>query len=168
MFPISVGLLVLILVVLIPVVGRSAPAPAESVSAGTAFPGGVANAAGKIGFVTNPDSGIDTLDLETGKLLWQTADASKPLATFEKRLVTQAVMKGKKLSENCPNPLFFSGFRGVEWRFRIVSKANSIRILMFDADNGKKLPEGDYACGSSRWRRTSRWARCRMRRVRTA
>src|SRR5438132_1281488 len=28
----------------------------------------------------------------------------------------------KKLSENCPNPLFFSGFRRVEWCFRIVSK----------------------------------------------
>jgi hypothetical protein len=32
----------------------------------------------------------------------------------------------KKLSENCPNPLFFSGFRGVEWRFRIVSKPGSL------------------------------------------
>src|SRR5262245_41853508 len=42
MFRVNVGLLVLMLVVLLPTVGRSAPAPAESVSSGTAFPGGVA------------------------------------------------------------------------------------------------------------------------------
>src|SRR5262245_11224317 len=36
----------------------------------------------------------------------------------------------KKLSENCPNPLFFSGIRGVEWRSRIVSKLLSFGVLL--------------------------------------
>src|SRR5262245_36868978 len=35
----------------------------------------------------------------------------------------------KKLSENCPNPLFFSGFRGGEWRSRIVSKRKPTPVL---------------------------------------
>jgi hypothetical protein len=99
------------------VVGLSPAAPAEGAAGSVPFPGGVADAAGKGAFVTNPKGGIDALDLETGKVLWQTAEASKPLAVSEKRLVAQAAVKGK---------------------------ANSVRVVVFDiSDKGKRLLESD-------------------------
>jgi outer membrane protein assembly factor BamB len=94
---------------------RSAPAPGAS-QVGGPFPAGVVEAAGKIGFVTNVDGGIDALDLESGKVLWQTAAASRPLLAFASRLFAQAAVK---------------------------DKANSVRVLVFDAGNGKKLLESE-------------------------
>ena len=51
---------------------RTAPAEREDASQGPVFlPGGVADPAGKTGYVTNATGGIDAIDLEGGRLLWQ-------------------------------------------------------------------------------------------------
>jgi hypothetical protein len=51
--------------------------------------GGVADPAGKTGFVPNPSGGIDALDLATGKLLWSSKDANRPLFATADRLFAQ-------------------------------------------------------------------------------
>ena len=56
------------------------------------LPDGVADyPAGKIGYVTNAENGIDAIDLVTGKLFWKTAESDKPLWADKNRLVA---MKG--------------------------------------------------------------------------
>jgi hypothetical protein len=52
--------------------------------------GGVTDAAGKVGFFPNKSGGIDALDLATGKLLWASKEASRPLAVVDNRLIAQS------------------------------------------------------------------------------
>lgn len=59
------------------------------------LPWGIVDGGGRHGYVLNPSGGIDTLDLENGKLLWKTEKPLRPLALVGKRLVTQATEKGK-------------------------------------------------------------------------
>jgi hypothetical protein len=75
--------------------------------------GGVADAAGKIGYVPSKDGGIDAIDLGSGKIIWATKDANRPLLATAERLFAQAPVPGK---------------------------ANQVRIVVFDTtDKGKKL-----------------------------
>jgi hypothetical protein len=53
------------------------------------LPGGLADQAGKRGFFANPVGGIDAVDLETGKLLWQSQAASRPLLLLGDQLFVQ-------------------------------------------------------------------------------
>src|SRR5262249_9479270 len=89
-------------------------AAAEEKSQAPVFlPGGVADPEGKIGYVTNPTGGIDAIDLESGKLLWATDDASRPLVAFDHKLAAQATVK---------------------------DRPNSVRVLVLDSsDKGKRL-----------------------------
>src|SRR5687768_16853842 len=81
------------------------------------IPGGVADAGGKTGYVANPTGGIDAIDLQSGKLLWATEEASRPLVAFGHRLVAQAGRKGR---------------------------ANSVRVVVLDGkDRGKRLLASD-------------------------
>lgn len=59
------------------------------------LPGGVSDSAGRMGFVSNPEGGIDALDLQTGQLLWSASEALRPLLVFGERLVTQAAEPGR-------------------------------------------------------------------------
>ena len=60
------------------------------------LPGGaVADPDGKVGFVPNTSGGIDALDLASGKLLWDTKEAPRPLLATPDRLFAQALVRGK-------------------------------------------------------------------------
>jgi hypothetical protein len=75
--------------------------------------GGVADPPGKFGYVPSKDGGIDAIDLASGKVLWTTRDANRPLLATADRLFAQAPVSGK---------------------------ANQVRIVVFDAlKKGKKL-----------------------------
>jgi hypothetical protein len=96
------------------VAGAAPLADEKSAPASVSFPGGLASADGKRAFVTNVEGGIDALDLETGKVLWSSKDAGRPLALGEKLLLAQATVKpntvrvvglddsGKKVFESEP------------------------------------------------------------------
>ncbi|HEV3255995.1 MAG TPA: hypothetical protein VG013_03875 [Gemmataceae bacterium] len=78
------------------------------------LPGGVADPAGRTGFVSNSKHGIDALDLETGKVLWSTEEASQPLVVLGKHLLAQGPINGK---------------------------ANAVRVVVLDIGRGKRLLE---------------------------
>jgi hypothetical protein len=61
------------------------------------LPGGVADLAGRTGFVANASGGIDAIDLVTGELLWQTAEAQRPLIASGNRLYATTVSKDNHL-----------------------------------------------------------------------
>jgi hypothetical protein len=61
------------------------------------LPGGVADLAGRTGFVANASGGIDAIDLVTGELLWQTAEAQRPLVAGGDRLFAHTVGKDNQL-----------------------------------------------------------------------
>src|SRR5258708_1768646 len=52
--------------------------------------GGVADPAGKVGFFPSKAGGIDALELASGKLLWSSKDADRPLVATADRLFAQA------------------------------------------------------------------------------
>ena len=52
--------------------------------------GGVADPAGKTGFFPNTSGGIDAIELATGKVLWSSKDAHRPLLATDDRLFVQA------------------------------------------------------------------------------
>jgi hypothetical protein len=51
---------------------------------------GVADPAGNVGYFPNTTGGIDALELATGKLLWASKDADRPLVATNDRLLAQA------------------------------------------------------------------------------
>jgi hypothetical protein len=61
------------------------------------LPGGIADPAGRTGFVTSAAGGIDAVDLKTGELLWDTNEAQRPLLVVGSRLVAQAGVKRNRL-----------------------------------------------------------------------
>src|SRR5262249_48418718 len=101
------GLLVLI-------ASGHAPAQDAAALAPVVLPGGgVADAAAKFGYFPSTGGGIDAIDLSSGKILWTTKEANRPLLATAERLFAQAPVPGK---------------------------ANQVRIMVFDAtDKGKKL-----------------------------
>ena len=63
-----------------------------------AIPGGVVDGEGRRGFVRAPTSGIDALDLRTGKRLWHSEAAAEPLLVAGSRLIALAAI-GEDASE---------------------------------------------------------------------
>ena len=59
------------------------------------FPRGVADSAGRVGYVASADGQIGAIDLASGKLLWVTDVASRPLVITGDRLVAQSYVEGK-------------------------------------------------------------------------
>lgn len=90
----------------------AAPVP-EAGPGGKPLPGGVADPAGKVGFVTGADGGLDAIDLATGKKLWASNLATKAVAADGKRVVA------------------------------LAGKANELRVVTLDAADGKKLAESE-------------------------
>jgi hypothetical protein len=90
-------------------------APAPPRTAPQVLPGGgVADPAGKVGYVPSTEGGIEALDLATGKVLWSIAGVPQPLLATAERLYAQEPIKGK---------------------------ANQVRLAVFDTQNGKRLSE---------------------------
>ncbi len=54
--------------------------------AASPFPGGVVDAQGKVAYLAS-ETGIDAIELETGKVLWRSREAFIPLTVSQKRLV---------------------------------------------------------------------------------
>lgn len=59
------------------------------------LPRGVAELSGKIGYVTNATNGIDAINLNNGKTLWITSEASYPLIATNNWLVAQKSLPGQ-------------------------------------------------------------------------
>ncbi|MDO8434754.1 MAG: hypothetical protein Q7S58_20345 [Candidatus Binatus sp.] len=57
-------------------------------------PGVMIDAAAGAAYLMNPGGGIDAIDLSSGKLLWSTTAAAKPIALFDDRLAAQAETHG--------------------------------------------------------------------------
>jgi len=95
----------------------AAPAPEKDNNARPVpLPIGVADAAGKVGYVPNDKAGIDAIDLANGETLWQTKESTQPLLALEKRLVVWVPVKDK----------------------------HEIRLVVLDTtDKGKKVVESD-------------------------
>lgn len=63
----------------------------DSLTAPRILPGGgVADPAGKVGYFPSSGGGIVALDLDTGKRLWETKEANRPLLAAATRLYAQA------------------------------------------------------------------------------
>jgi hypothetical protein len=94
--------------------GMHLPAQNADGVAPVALPGGgVADSAAKFGYVPGTGGGIDAIDLASGRILWTTKEANRPLLATAERLFAQAPVPGK---------------------------ANQVRIMVFDTtDKGKKL-----------------------------
>jgi hypothetical protein len=63
------------------------------------LPGGVTDTSGKVGYLSKPKGGMVAIDLEKGKILWETKEASRPLVVSGKRLV--ALAADEKKPNNC-------------------------------------------------------------------
>jgi outer membrane protein assembly factor BamB len=61
----------------------------------TSADGGLADAEGKRAFVPGAKGGIDALDLETGKVLWNSREAERPLAVVDAKLLAYRPVKDK-------------------------------------------------------------------------
>lgn len=62
-----------------------------------AFPRGVAEPAGTSGYMTNASDGISAVDLVTGKVLWSTSEAARPLLVVGNRLAALRLLKANAL-----------------------------------------------------------------------
>jgi hypothetical protein len=99
--------------------GPAAKTPKTSsllpVSRPVVLPCGIADPAGRTGFFASAAGGLEAIDLKTGEVLWETAEAQRPLLVWGTRLLAQA---------------------GVQ--------RNRLRVLVFDlADNGHCVLESD-------------------------
>jgi hypothetical protein len=104
-----------VMVLAMPLVGFGASEKASLVSPQVLPGGGVADPDGKVGYFPNTTGGIDTLDLASGKLLWSTQDANRPLLATNDRLYARAQVK---------------------------DAANQVRVVVLDAkQKGKRLLE---------------------------
>ena len=87
--------------------------PAGAAPAGPVrLPGGVADPAGRMGYVTGTSGGIDAVDLKTGRASWTSREASRPLLASKDRLAALAP---------------------------IARKANRARVVLFDTSNRGKV-----------------------------
>ena len=59
------------------------------------IPGGVADAAGKTGFIANDKDAVEAINLETGEVLWTADVRGKPLAVTDNHLAVQVPATGK-------------------------------------------------------------------------
>ena len=83
----------------------------------TLLPGGVADAAGKTGFLANDKNAVEAVDLATGAVLWTAEVPGKPLIVAGNRLAVQVPLKGK---------------------------GNGVRVVLLDLDaRGKQVGESE-------------------------
>ncbi len=68
---------------------------ADTDGVGAQLPGGVADAAGRTGYFASVSGGIDAVELETGRLLWNDRNALDPLLFSRNRLFATALLPGK-------------------------------------------------------------------------
>ena len=95
----------------------AAPAPEAKEPRATPYiPGGVADADGSKGFVVNANGVVTALDLETGKPLWESKTAGRPLVVAGGRAWVQA---------------------------RDKDKGNVLRVVGLAVDDGKPAVESD-------------------------
>jgi hypothetical protein len=81
------------------------------------IPGGIVDPAGKVVYVTGESGAVEAINIEKGEKLWDSKDATKPLAVAGKKLIAEAPEKGK---------------------------ANVVRVVVLDgAQKGKKVLESD-------------------------
>lgn len=59
------------------------------------LPRGVAEPSGKIGYVANRNNGIDAIDLNDGRMLWTSGEASYPLLATRHWLTAQKILPGQ-------------------------------------------------------------------------
>ncbi len=89
-----------VLLVCFPALG-AAPAPAPSAkpsaNAPLRLPAGIAAPDGHIGYFAAADDGIEAIDLATGKVLWRTHEAQRPLLVDGEYLLAQAGVKRNRL-----------------------------------------------------------------------
>jgi hypothetical protein len=62
-----------------------------------ALAGGIADAGGRVGYLSNARGGIDAVDLKTGELIWENTEAQRPLLIVGSRLLAQAGVKRNRL-----------------------------------------------------------------------
>jgi hypothetical protein len=74
--------------------GTPAPTPVPSGTpsafAQVLLPCGIADPAGRTGYLANAHGGIEAVDLKTGDLLWESNEAQRPLLIIGSRLLAQA------------------------------------------------------------------------------
>ncbi|HEY7428457.1 MAG TPA: hypothetical protein VH682_29765 [Gemmataceae bacterium] len=77
------------------------PAPVPplnpSANAPLLLPAGIADPTGHTGYFASANGGIDAIDLATGKVLWQTHEAQRPLLLDGEYLLAQAGVKRNRL-----------------------------------------------------------------------
>jgi outer membrane protein assembly factor BamB len=88
---------ILVVSLLVAVVNGTRAADADPGVSVRSIPGGVVDATGQIGFVAGANGGIDALDLETGKVLWTSWKAAKPIAVVGKKLIAWAPGKDVRI-----------------------------------------------------------------------
>ena len=84
--------LAVLLLLALPALGEAHAAPSPSI-----LPGGLADATGHTGFFASAGGGIEALDLASGKILWQTHEAQRPLLVVDNHLLAQACVKRNRL-----------------------------------------------------------------------
>src|SRR5205823_1519283 len=105
-----------LLVLLVPALS-AAPAPAENAGTPAPLPAGVADSAGKIGYLAGAKGLIEAVDLEKGVVLWESKEPARPLVLFDKFLAAQV---------------------------KVAGKANRVRIIVLDVNQkGKIVLESD-------------------------
>ncbi len=61
------------------------------------LPGGIVDPTGRTAYLANAHGGIDAVDLASGELLWETAEAQRPLMVLGSHLLAQAGVKRNRL-----------------------------------------------------------------------
>ena len=77
-----------------PVTAPSSHPPANSP---LLLPAGIADPAGRVGYFASASGGIEAIDLSSGKVLWQTHEAQRPLLLDGEYLLAQAGVKRNRL-----------------------------------------------------------------------
>jgi hypothetical protein len=104
------------------------------------LPGGVADAEGKVGYVTNPEGRVDALDLSTGKVLWQSSVQCRPLALVGDRLVGWVPAPAELLPTLTPSGLSISHSVPVPPRpGDPPAKANRFCVVILDVNAQGRL-----------------------------
>lgn len=91
----------LLLTILSPGAVLAAPAPAPSPPTPAAppilLPEGIADPSARVGYFSSAGGGIEAIELTTGKVMWQTNEAQRPLLVDGDHLIAQAGVKRNRL-----------------------------------------------------------------------
>lgn len=85
-----------VLLLCLPALGAAA-SPAPRANSPLRLPAGIADPEGNIGYFSSADDGIEAIHLATGKVLWQTHEAQRPLFLDGDHLLAQAGVKRNRL-----------------------------------------------------------------------